>query len=39
MAILIMVNEWIDFIIADASLFIGVGLAGGVRNKHFSSTG
>jgi len=33
-----MVNVRIDFII-ETSLFIEVGLAGDVRNKHLSSTG
>jgi len=34
-----MVNSRIDFMIENTSLFIEVGLAGNVRNKHFSSTG
>jgi len=34
-----MVNWKVDFIIEDASLFIEVGLAGDVRDWHFSSTG
>jgi len=34
-----MVNLRVDYIIEGASLFIEVGLAGDVRDWHFSSTG
>jgi len=34
-----MINLRIDLMFENTSLYIKVGLAGNVRNKHFSSTG